>query len=172
MEQYEIEQRFLFRCIKKAVTHFNPEYVYIRFVGSQGGEVVVSEKLKGRKLEVVREKKGLGIIVGGEKKFLYEFEDKSLISGKKWSVAYERRRFDSKDPKMAKIGIMHYASCGYPNPLEPYTGPEDPLLPPVYKTILRSVNRHYLIEITFPGKIPIKKYRKMSYYPDWFYWII
>lgn len=172
MEQYEIEPRFFFRCIKKAVSHFNPEYIYIRFVGSKGGEVVISEDLRNKKLEIVRNKKGLNILIDGEKKFLYEIADKASLSGKSWGVAYERRRFDSKYPMLAKIGIMHYAHCAYPNPYESYTGHDDPRLPPVYRTILRSVNLNYLIEITFPGKIPIKKYREMPEYEDWFYWII
>lgn len=171
MEQYEIEHQFFFRSIKKAVTHFKPEHVYIRFVGSKGGEIIVSENLKGEKLSILGKRNGLSISIDGKEKFLYDTSHQ-LVSGKKWAVAYERRRFDSKDPALAKIGILHYGHCAYPNPYEPYTGPDDPNLPPVYKTTLRSANLCHYIDITFPGKIPIKKYRGMPDYPGWFYWTI
>lgn len=171
MEQYEIEHRLFFQCIEKAVAQFNPECIFIRFVGSRGGEIIVSENLNGKKLSVLKKRNGLSIVINGAEKFFYETSDK-LVPGKKWAVAYERRRFDSKYPLLAKTGVIHYAHCAYPNPYESYTGPDDPNLPPIYKTILRSANLCHFIEITFPGKIPIKKYRKMPGYPDWFYWTI
>lgn len=163
MEQYEIRPGRYFENIKSALKHFKAEWVYIRFVGSHGGGVVVSENLKNKKLVLRRRKTGLDIIIDGKKVFFYEttISKTNLISGERWAVAYER--IDRK-------GRMHYAHCGYPNYYEPYTGPDDSRLPEAKRTIFRSANGTYLIEITFSGKIPIKKIGLVPGYKDWHYW--
>lgn len=168
MEQYEIEKRLLFRCLKKAVTRFNPEHIFVRLKGSSGGTTMLSENLKKKKLTIIKKRNGLSIVIGGKEKFFYE-TSAEFDYGKRWAVAYERIRFDPDGPE---TGVLHLGVCAYPNPHEPYTGPEDPNLPPVSRTIFRSANMKYLIEITFPGKIRIRPHRKMPGYPGWFYWTI
>ena len=88
-------------------------------------------------------------------------KDKKLAisHGKHWSVAYERFYDD---------GRKHFL---YPEDWKQYqnNGPLDPNLPEVKKTILRSCN-DYLIEITFFGKIPIKKTGLVPGHKDWYYW--
>ena len=110
MEQYELPRRSFLKNIRKALKHVKPEAIFIRFVGSRGGGVMVNEDLTNKTLSLFRAKDGLKILIDG------------------------------------KEGFFHYAHSSYPNPQEPYTGPEDPALPPVRKSILRSVNREYLIE--------------------------
>ena len=149
MEQYELPPSRWFKNIQKALKRYRVERVYIRFVGSQGGKVQVSEDMKNRILTISRRGKGLDIEIDGERIFFWKVtESNNIIFGNRWSIAYER--FDDD-------GCMHYAQSGYPNPPAPYTGPNDSSLPKIKNTIFRSCNRNYLIEITFSGKIPIKK---------------
>lgn len=68
---------------------------------------------------------------------------------------------------------MHHGSTGYPNLIDPYTGPDDSRLPDVKQTIFRCVNLDHLIEITFLGKIPIRCLNKLVFNtPHWYYWEI
>ncbi len=164
MEQYEIPTGRYLKNIQKALRRFWVERVYIRFVGSQGGKVVISEDMKGKKLAISRGKNGLDIKIDGEKVFFYEITTSGdIVFGNRWSIAYER--FDN-------AGRPHHAHTGYPNPYAPYTGPDDPDLPEVKKTILRSCNLNYLIEIIFSEKIPIKNVGLIPGYNDWYNWEI
>lgn len=118
--------------------------------------------MKGKKLTVSREENGLNINIDGNKVFYYEITKSAGITfGNRWSIAYER--FDDE-------GRMHHAYTGYPNLLESYTGPDDPLLPKVKNTIFRSRNRDYLIEITFSGKISIKNVGLVPGYSNCYNW--
>lgn len=150
MEQYEIRANRYFKNIQKALRNYPVEWIYIRFIGSQGGKVIISENMKGKRLTISRGENGLNTKIDGKKVFFWEITARSgkIVFGNRWSIAYER--FDED-------GNVHYANTGYPNPYAPYTGPDDPDLPKVKNTIFRSGNRNYLIEITFSGKIPIKK---------------
>ena len=164
MEQYPIQPRQYLKNIRSALQHFRVEWVYIRPMGSRGGDVIVSENVKNSKLGMSQTKNGLDIKIGGKKVFCYEIKKSDNIDfGNRWSVAYERVDND---------GRIHVAHTGYPNCYESYTGPDDPNLPAVKHTILRSCNLKYLIEITFIGKISIKKICLVPQYKDWYYWEI
>lgn len=163
MEQYEILPSRYFKNIQLALKHFKVEEIYIRLRGSLGGTVIISKNLKGKKLAVSREKNGLNIIIDGKKVFFYRTRISKLnrlSGGERWSVAYERFYND---------GRIHMAHTGYPNCYERYNGPDDPELPGVKRTVLRSCNDH-LIEISFFGKIPIKKAGLFPGYKDQYCW--
>ncbi|MDO8430047.1 MAG: hypothetical protein Q7S73_01610 [bacterium] len=162
MEKYEILPDRYFENIQLALKHFKPERIYIRLRGSLGGKVIISKNLKGKKFAIGHRKYGLNIIIGGKKVFFYRtaISKRNRLGGDRWSVAYERFYSDSR---------IHMAHTGYPNYYEPYDGPDDLKLPEVKRTILRSAN-DYLIEITFSGKIPIKKAGLFPGYKDQYYW--
>jgi len=164
VEQYEIQPARYYQILRDALKYFKAEYVYIRLVGSKGGTVKVSEDIRQKKLTLKQSRKGLTIIVDEKDKFLFETHSvkKDSLSGKRWSIAFYREN---------EKRVMHYASTGYPNSLESYTGPDDPKLPEVKQTIFRAVNHDYLIEITFSGKIPIHKLSKLVMNTStWYYW--
>jgi hypothetical protein len=129
--------------------------------------VKVDEDVTDKKLSVVRCRDGLKIVIDDQERFLFKttsIEKDSRISGKCWAIAYFR---------LDDNGQMHYASTGYPNSQELYTGPDDPRLPKVKQTIFRSVNYDHLIEITFSGRIPIRRSNKLvARIPGWYYWIV
>lgn len=166
MEQYELRPSEYYRSLNYALEHFKAEHLFIRLVGSQGGTVKVSERLQSQKLEFRRCRDGLRVILDGKEVFLYKqtsFKKDTKLSGKMWSLAYWRENVD---------GMMFHGN-GYPNPRDPYTGPDDPRLPEVKRTMFRSVNRDHLIEVTFTGKIPIVCTGQLvSSIKDWFYWQI
>lgn len=138
--------------------------MYICLVGSAGGTVKVNEDIRQKNLTLKQTRKGLRIIIDGRERFLFEMWSvkKDNLSGKRWAVAFFRTN---------KKGVVHYAHTGYPNSMEPYTGPDDPKLPKVKQTIFRTVNHDHLIEITFSGKIPIHRLNKLvGKIPGWYYW--
>lgn len=168
MEQYEIPPRICIAVIQKILSRHFPERIFICRVGSRGGDIILDEKLFGKILAIKETLSGLVISINGKNKFIFEFTDGSLpgekpawIWGKKWAVAYERIKPD---------GVMHCACTGYPNLQEPYTGPDDIRLPEARRTILRSTNGTHLIEITFAGKIPIKKSYPFDKKNGIYYW--
>jgi hypothetical protein len=119
-----------------------------------------------KRLALKQGRNGLRIIIDRKVVFSYFFpRSRDLRSG--WALAYYREYKD---------GRMHVAVTGYPNLQEPqYSGPEDPKLPEVKRTIFRSAaNGKQLIEITFAGKIPIRRTDRLAFPPskDFHYWEI
>jgi hypothetical protein len=168
MEQYELPPQKCYDMLTWALKNFAAESVYIRLVGSRGGTVKVNEPLERKRLSIKRRRDGLQILINSKEVFLFKttsIRKNSRISGKCWAIAYFR---------VDKQNRMHYASTGYPNLREPqYTGPDDPKLPEVKKTIFRAVNLDHLIEIVFSGKIPIKRTNILACgVKDWYYWEI
>ncbi len=168
MEQYEIPPRQHFQTIKKILKHFQPTYIFIRFVGSAGGGVVFDDDLSGKKLEFQKVTGGYNILINGDQKFYWETE--KMIRGKKfyhkkWAIAYERSD---------EVGKEHFAPGGYPIPGYPYTGPDDKRLPPVRKTMLRTANMQFYMHIRFSGKIPIKRCNENPQAQDraWHWWMV
>lgn len=167
MEQYEIPPGRYYQTLCYALKHFKVEHVFIRLVGSRGGTVKIDVNILRQNLKLKHSKDGLGIIVDDKECFLFRttsVKKDTRLSGKCWSIAFLR---------IDEEGRMHFGSTGYPNLIDPYTGPDDPQLPEVKQTILRSVNQDHLIEITFLGKIPIRCLGKLVFNtPNWYYWEI
>ena len=164
MEQYEIPPGRYYKILCDALKYFKAEYVYVRLVGSKGGMIKLSEDVRQKSLVLKQSRKGLRIIIDGKERFLFEMWNvkKDNLSGKRWKIAFYR---------VNKKGVMHSGYTGYPNYQEPYTGPNDPRLPEVKKTIFRTVNHDHLIEITFSEKIPIRRLDKLvNNIPNWYYW--
>ena len=158
MEQYEIPPQGCNKVIQLALKYFEPERLFIRSTHeptSCRGKTKVNEILTGKKMKVKYSHSGFEFFINGKSYFLFKFSKTSAIPnftwGKKWSLAYERFKYKSGTP------VRWYASTGYPYPGEIYVGPDDPRLPEVESTMLRSVNDGHLAEITFGGKIPIIK---------------
>lgn len=148
MEQYEIAPKSHVEVLQKIIAKYKPEAILIRFVGSVGGGVVVSEDLSNKKLELEKVKNGIEVHIDGKMRFFYENLKERLNSGRAWSLGYIR--INGK-------GIRQYASAGYPNPQAPgISGPDDSQLSPIHETVLRSVNDMYFIEITISGKVPVR----------------
>jgi len=114
-------------------------------VGSRGGNTVIKEALEGKTLTYKFEKNGITFSINQQSVFTLESYDLGMIE--RWTVAYER--FQNEIPILA--------SGGYPNPYDPYTGPDDQKLPEPRNTILRSSGGGHLIEIEFEGKIKIEQ---------------
>ena len=167
MEQYEISSSRYYPALCDALKYFQAESVYIRLVGSCGGTVKVDEDVCQKELSFRRRRKGLEIIIDGQVRFLFEQSSPKKyvgVTGKRWSIAFFR---------IDEQGRMHHASTGYPNFQEPHiSGPDDPQLPKVKQTIFRACNQDHLIEVTFIGKIPIRRLNRKIFpkHEYWYYW--
>ncbi|MBU6500305.1 MAG: hypothetical protein KGJ89_00540 [Patescibacteria group bacterium] len=139
MEQYEIAPKIFLETVKCALSLRKPEYIFIRQVGSAGGKTIVSIELRNKNLSLQKTRGGIKIIVNKKEIFFWR-TSRSLLSGKQWSIAYERWDENNR---------LHHAVTGYENP-------DDNALPRIVKTFLRAVSsdRHYG-EIRFNGKISI-----------------
>lgn len=140
MEQYEIAPEIFLETLERAFCLYKPEHIFIRQIGSQGGKTMVRVDLKGKRLDVKKVCGGFNFLVNRKVVFFWKTTQKhNRISGKNWSLAYERQYAN---------GEFHYASCGYNNP-------DYPNLPKVTKTTFRAVNENYFAVITFDDKIPV-----------------
>lgn len=132
MEQYVIDPLIYYETIRKALTNFRAKHIFIRYMGSAGGKIIINECLDGKIININKTTDGLLILIDERERFLYKIYKEGLAN---WAIAYFR-----------KIGL--YLSIGPNFP--------DEALPPVKETILRSANHSFLMEITFEGKIPLR----------------
>jgi len=159
MEQYQLLKRSFFSSLQKALSYSAPTMIFVRLMGSRGGNTILREELKNKKLEIKQEEKKLLFLIDGKQCFAYEYiyDD----SYKSWGVAYER----------IVDGRKFISQTGFPNLYDKYSGPNDPRLPEPDETILRSCNGKYLVEITILGKIPIErskyKTKGTAYLHEW-----
>ncbi|MDE2001038.1 MAG: hypothetical protein KGI60_00545 [Patescibacteria group bacterium] len=157
MEQYELPPKKYRGMLAWAIRNFPLEYIYIRDKGSSGGSVHVNENMRGKKLSLKFVARGMRVIIDGKAAAVLHKYDSDLFDIR-WTIAYYREYRD---------GRQHYAITGYPHPQEPqYSGPDDSLLPEVKRTVFRSVIGAQLIEITFTGKIPIRRTDILAFPPS------
>ncbi|MDA2935992.1 hypothetical protein MYX06_02135 [Patescibacteria group bacterium AH-259-L05] len=132
MEQYEIDPSVSYENIRKALDHFTPTRIFIRWTkDSMGQKTVVREDLKDKALDILETDDGLSIVIDGKEVFLYNI---SCDRDKKTAIAYFR-----------DIGTV----------LPTGINPDDKTLPPVKESMIRGANDTHLMEITFEGKIPL-----------------
>jgi len=144
MEQYQLFQKNYFSSLQNAFSHADPVRFFVRFMGSRGGQIVLDENIKGKKLKV--KKNGTALIFLLDDVVFYEYKKIFTDNNKSWSIAY-RRLID---------GQLFLPRTGLPNPYDgDYTGPDDPRLPEPYEIMLRSSNSEHLVEIYFDKRIPI-----------------
>lgn len=150
MEQYELDPRFRSLDVRRIFRRFRPTWIFIRRVGSQGGGTIVNAALCRKTLRVESGINKLSIFIDGVKRFefLQSHPQDKFQWGRRFSIAYERESFV-------------YARTGFENPYES-------ALPEIERSILRSVNRGYLLEVTFDDTIPVEK--TQPWHPPIFYW--
>ena len=153
MEQYELAQETVYKDLKYCLKNYKAKSIFIRLVGFRGGTIKVNETIENKTLNIKKVPKGLSILIGGSKVFLYK-QDKTW--GQSFSLAYER----IKDGRYGKLVVM----------LPEGINPEDPNLPPVNTSFFRSVNFDHLLEIYFEGKIPLKFHSWWDKEKNWKYW--
>ena len=144
MEQYWMSGRLDWKHLRMCLDFYRPESIDIRKVGSLGGERFVDVKLGRKRLDFDKGPNGLTILIASKPVFRFPLRDHSQNKG--FSLAYERFWSD---------GCMYFDSHGR----DPYAA-----VPAVKRSFLRHVLDDCLLEIYFPGKIPLKFHRWA--YPD------
>lgn len=148
-----------YQNLRKCLDNYSAERIYIRDCGgiredgkySIQGLQKVNEDLEGRVLDVKLVKEGFLFLIDNSEIFLFENWE---CSDKGFSLGYERREEDGRE--------IHLP-CGI--------NPDDPKLPEPERSKLRHNNLDHLLEIYFPGKIPLKFHSWMEK-PYWKYWEI
>ena len=139
MEQYWMSRRLDWVHLRMCIDHYRPSYIFVRKVGSMGGKHFVTEKLGRKKLDFTKDKDGLHFLVDGKEVVVLSLRDHGRDKG--FSLAYERFWPD---------GTMSFDSHGRDPDVD---------VPRVRDSMLRHVIDNCLVEITFPGKIPLKFHR-------------
>jgi hypothetical protein len=149
MEQYQLFQKNYFSSLKHALSHADPVWFFVRFMGSRGGKIVIDEDIKNRKLKIKKQNTTLIFLL--DNTIFYEY--KKSDGNESWSIQYQR----------LIEGHLFLPRTGLPNPWDgDYTGPNDPRLPEPHETKLRSCNGEHLIEIGFNKKIPIVQSKTLT----------
>lgn len=165
MEQYFIPKELDFVNLRYCLDHYPAERLFIRDCGGYRadgkyhleGLVKVHEDLAGKTLDFRKNRKGLTFLIDGEAVFNFPLADYERDS-KGFTLAYERI-----GPTADGIGRLIMLSTGI--------DPDDPNLPEPKTSTLRHIFDRHLLEISFPGRIPLHFH---SWYenPHWKYWVV
>jgi hypothetical protein len=151
MEQYWLRKEDDWKHLRLCLNNHEPDWLYIRLVGSRGGDVKVNEDLTGRTLDFKTGEDGLHMLIDSTLAFHFPLEQ----YWKGFSLAYER--FDDN-------GVMHIEG-GIPD--EPYS----PLKNEPVRSFLRTVLDEHLMEIFFKGRVYID-FHSWWEEPYWKHWKI
>jgi hypothetical protein len=144
MEQYELPRGEECNNLRLCLDNMQPYHLFIRMVGSAGGDPLVREKLEGKLFDVQETESGLSIILNNSEIFLFNIPDDW---SKRASIAYER------DPEV-------HLPTGY--------NPDDPTLPPVQYSVFRKANMDHYMEVCFHGKAPLRFHSADGPWRFWF----
>jgi len=143
-------KEFGFENLRLCLDEYSADFLFIRLMGSMGGDVKVKEKLGDRVLDFRNDKSGLYMLIDSDE--VFRFPLNSYDKG--FSLAYER---------IGPDGSMVMLSHG----IDPY----DSDLPEPEMSTLRAVLDSHLMEIYFKGRIDIK-FHSWWNKPHWKYWTI
>lgn len=154
MEQYWMPKKLDIKNLRACIRHYSPELLFIRAVGSMGGDVKVRENLQGKKLGFKKDKSGLSIHINRKEVFHFPLKDYD----KGFSLSYER--IEATDDGVGKMLMLQTG-------VDPY----DPKLPEPTKSILRSVLDGHLMEIVFTGRVHLN-FHSWWWESHWKYWVV
>jgi hypothetical protein len=142
MEQYWMPKKIDFINLRLCLDNYECTHLFIRYIGSQGGNNKVNEVLNGRKLDFKKTKHKLEFLI--DSKQVYEFNLEHYNKDNRgFSLAYDRKYPDGK---------IVMLSTG----ADPY----DKSLPEPHESTLRhclQTNRiDHLAEITFKGRVDLE----------------
>jgi len=143
-----------FKNLRACLDNYSPEFLYVRLVGSMGGDVKVNERLENKKLDFRKNKSGLFMLI--DSKEVFHFPLKDYYKG--FSLAYRRIEKDEEG-----VGKLVMLVAGF----DPY----DYSLPEPKTSILRTVLDSHLMEIDFTGRVNLK-FHSWWIKPHWKYWVI
>jgi hypothetical protein len=143
-----------FKNLRLCLDNYQPDFLFIRLMGSSGGTVKVNEYLKDKKLDFRKDKFGLHMLINSSEVFHFPLKD--YIKG--FSLGYERF-----EPIKNGVERMIMLSHG----INPY----DSSLPEPRRSCLRTVLDNHLMEVFFEGRIHIK-FHSWFEKPHWKNWNI
>lgn len=154
MEQYWMPRELDFENLRFALDSYTPDNLFIRNVGSYGGNVLVNESLVGKSLDFKKRKLDFSFFVDSEKIFTFPLQEYYKYRPKGFSLAYER---DDEEGRMVFLNEL----------IDPY---DSRFLEP-HHSVLRQIFDNKLLEISFPGRVHLKFHSWLEE-PIWKYWAI
>ena len=154
MEQYWMPKSSDRRNLRVCIDNYLIDRLFIRQIGSMGGEVKVNEILRECKLDFKMRKSGLSLSIDSTAVFCFPL--KSYHKG--FSLAYER--ICSTDDGIGRMVMLSHG-------VDPY----DPELPEPQRSFLRIVLDEHLMEIFFHGRVHLK-FHSWWEKPHWKYWAV
>jgi len=158
MEQYFMAKRLDFKNLRLCLDNYVVDSLYIRVIGSKGGEVRVNEELEGRLLDFKKDESGLYFLVDSKEVIHFELDGYNKKDTKGFSVTYMRY-------KEANNGVENliFSSRG----IDPY----ETKLPEPKNSILRHVLDDCFVEMCFRGRIDLK-FHSWWQEPHFKYWTV
>lgn len=162
MEQYQLLRRLLASSIQNAFSYAAPIHLFVRLKGSRGGTTIINIDLTGKNFSIKRGKGKFIFLINGTQCYVYKRLRYAYDLHTSWTAAYRR---------LTHKGTMFFAAAGFPNDRDEYSSPNDTRLLEPYETVLRTCNGEHLVEITFPGKIPVtfskERTKDTAYLHEW-----
>lgn len=154
MEKYFLSPQFDFVHLRKCLDEYPLDSIFIRKIGSKGGEEKVRENLEGRSLDFKLGKSGLRFFIDDKKVFRFPMNSWGTRDNIGFILEYERFYPD---------GRQVFLSHGQ----EPYKID----LPEPKRSILRNCADDHYLEIYFKGRINLQFYKWLQE-PDFALWTI
>ncbi|HQL67132.1 MAG TPA: hypothetical protein PK151_06250 [Caldisericia bacterium] len=144
MSQFWMNAKDDFMNLKYCIDNFECVDVFIRLMGSMGGDIIVNQTMTGKVLTATNED-GIKLFIDGKEVFHHT----GTTDFKGWSVEYREDIFDMP------CDIVH---------------PDDEC-PELFQSTLRNIwNEYFLVEISFKGRIPLEE--DGEFYENWSRWRI
>lgn len=144
MTQFWMDAKDDFKNLKYCIDNFECIDIFIRLCGSMGGDVIVNQCMTGKVLTAINDD-GIKLFIDGKEVFHHT----GTKDFKGWSVEYREDIFDMP------CDIIH---------------PDDEC-PELFQSTLRNIwNEHFLVEISFKGRIPLEE--DGEFYENWKRWRI
>lgn len=144
MSQFWMNGKDDFKNLKYCIDNFECLDVFIRLMGSMGGDIIVNQTMTGKVLTAT-DVDGIKLFIDGKEVFHHT----GITDFKGWSVEYREDIFDMP------CDIVH---------------PDDEC-PELFQSTLRNIwNEYFLVEISFKGRIPLEY--DGEFYENWSRWRI
>jgi hypothetical protein len=134
-----------FKNLKYCDVNFECIHVFIRLMGSMGGDIIVNQDMTGKELVILHDDREIKLFIDCEE----VFHHRQTEQVKGWSIEYRKEMFGMP------CDIIH---------------PDDEC-PELFQSTLRNIwNEYFLVEISFKGRIPLEE--DGEFYKNWKRWRI
>ncbi|MGV8087404.1 MAG: hypothetical protein ACP5N1_07265 [Candidatus Woesearchaeota archaeon] len=164
VEQYHMPKELDFENLRYCIDNYKANHLFIGLKKSVGGTIKISEDLDNKVLDFRHDNSGLYFLINSCEVCTFPLKNYSSEYVKGFVLEYVRLEMIDDVERLIIHGTNRFP---YTSEMNPY----DSSVPEPKYSVLRTVQDGHLLEISFHGRIPIKK-NSCSENDGLQYWII